>query len=150
MRALLASLFQPEATEATEAADPAQRERIASAVLLLEMARADFDLGEVEQAHIRQVLQQHYQLDAQQLDTLMQAAGDSAQNAASLYKFLKTINDQHSVAEKTELLTMIWRVAYADGKLDPQEEALLRRIADLLHLPHATFIKTKLAVLEAQ
>ena len=38
---------------------------------------------------------------------------------------------------------MLWRVAYADGCLDPYEEALVRKIADLIYVPHRDFIRTK-------
>ena len=37
----------------------------------------------------------------------------------------------------------MWEVAFADGKLDPFEEALIRKTAELLYVDHAQFIKTK-------
>jgi uncharacterized tellurite resistance protein B-like protein len=42
---------------------------------------------------------------------------------------------------------MLWQVAYADQRLDPHEELLLRQITDLLHLDHDDFIRVKLEVL---
>ncbi|MBI3171641.1 MAG: TerB family tellurite resistance protein, partial [Hydrocarboniphaga effusa] len=41
------------------------------------------------------------------------------------------------------LLGLLWRVAYADGKLEANEEHLLRRLSDLLHLSHGDFIRAR-------
>jgi uncharacterized tellurite resistance protein B-like protein len=38
---------------------------------------------------------------------------------------------------------MLWRVAYADGRVDPHEDALVRKVADLLYLPQAAYVKAK-------
>ena len=41
------------------------------------------------------------------------------------------------------MVELLWRVAYADGDLDKYEEHLVRRIADLIHVPHSVFIRMK-------
>jgi uncharacterized tellurite resistance protein B-like protein len=38
------------------------------------------------------------------------------------------------VEDRVRILEMLWEVAYADGALDPEEDALLRRIAGLIHV----------------
>jgi hypothetical protein len=47
-------------------------------------------------------------------------------------------------AEKLQLLEALWRVARADATVHKYEEHLIRRIADLLHMPHSSFITAKL------
>jgi uncharacterized tellurite resistance protein B-like protein len=37
-------------------------------------------------------------------------------------------------------------VAYADGDLDKYEEHLIRRVAELIYVPHEEYIRAKLAV----
>jgi len=41
----------------------------------------------------------------------------------------------------------LWAVAYADDELDRYEEYYMRKIADLLHVSHSDYIKTKLRVM---
>jgi hypothetical protein len=38
----------------------------------------------------------------------------------------------------------MWRVAYADRRLDKYEEYQIRRLAELLHVPHQAYIRAKL------
>ncbi|MBT8429309.1 MAG: TerB family tellurite resistance protein, partial [Gammaproteobacteria bacterium] len=47
------------------------------------------------------------------------------------------------------LLRGLWEVAYANNELHHHEELLIRRLADLMYVPHADFIRSKLRVLEA-
>ena len=49
--------------------------------------------------------------------------------------------------DKVQLITSLWKVAYADGDLDKYEEHLIRRVADLLYVPHDAFIRAKLSAL---
>ena len=43
----------------------------------------------------------------------------------------------------------MWRVAYADGRLDKYEEALIRQVAELTYVSHTDYIRTKLATAPA-
>ncbi|GAB3678784.1 tellurite resistance TerB family protein [Salinisphaera aquimarina] len=126
--------------------DPEQAKRIAAAVLLLEMAHADNRHDDEEYEEIRRQLKTHFRLDDAETEELINAATPRAEQAVSLYKFLKTLNDGLSPEEKRQVLEMLWRVAYADRHLDAHEEHLLREIAELLYLPHSEFIRAKLAV----
>lgn len=129
--------------------DEAARQRIAVAVLLLECARADFERSESEMAAVRSSLRGYLSLDDAALDRLLAEAGEKARQAVSLHEFVQRLNASMQPSDKIELITMLWRVAYADGRLDAQEEHLLRRLADLLYIPHGDFIATKLQI-EAQ
>jgi uncharacterized tellurite resistance protein B-like protein len=53
------------------------------------------------------------------------------------------INRQCSLEQKIQFIESLWRIAFIDGVLDPQEEYLVRKIANLLHVSHADFIQTK-------
>src|SRR5882672_934494 len=93
-------------------------EQLAVALLLLELARSDFDFPEVERVKIRDLLAQRYQLDAAQADVLLQQAQATTQEAVSLYDYVKALNDRLDPAGKLALMEMLWQVAYADGRLD--------------------------------
>ncbi|MDB5978217.1 MAG: hypothetical protein JWR07_4977 [Nevskia sp.] len=121
-------------------------EPLAVALLLLELARSDFDFPEVERVKIRDLLAQRYQLDAVQADALLQQAQATTQEAVSLYDYVKALNDRLDPAGKLGLMEMLWQVAYADGRLDKYEEGLLRKLAGLLYVSDADFIRAKLSV----
>lgn len=122
--------------------------RLAAAVLLVELARADaaFDTG--ERAALERVLAARFGLGAEEAAELISEAERSADLSVSLHDHVTDLNRGFDYGEKRALLKMLWQVAYADGALHHHEEHLLRRLADLLHLPHEDFIRLKLEVLE--
>jgi uncharacterized tellurite resistance protein B-like protein len=133
----------PEARR-TPAADPDLRRRLATAVLLLETARADFERSPAELAVVRAELARSFGIGAAELEQLLGEAAQKADRSVSLHEYVATLNGALDAAAKQELLAMLWRVAYADDRVDAQEEHLIRRLADLLHVPHAAFIRQKL------
>jgi len=124
-------------------ADPEHQRHLAAAVLLCEIARADDAYDDSEEAAIRSALARALPLSEEELDALVAASRREAADAISLHSFTRTINDTLSIADKRALMVDLWRVAYADGRLDKYEEQLLRRLADLLHLRQAEFVKAK-------
>lgn len=124
--------------------DEPARQRLAMAVLLLECARADFERSDTEMAVVRDALRGYLSLDDAALDRLLAEAGEQARHAVSLHEFVQRLNAGMQPSDKLELIAMLWRVVYADGRLDAHEEHLLRRLADLLYIPHADYIATKL------
>lgn len=136
-----------------DAASPSDAEhdvQIAAAVLLLEMEHADHAHDPAEREEIARQLKSYFDLDNDEVATLLAAAQPQAEDAVSLHRFLQALNQQMSYAQKRAVLEMLWRVAYADRNLDAKEEGLLREIAELLHLPHREFIKSKLVVTRAE
>jgi uncharacterized tellurite resistance protein B-like protein len=121
---------------------------IATAALLLETARADFQLEGEELGKIAEILRHFFDLDMEQTDALMELAQQQAQQATSYYEFTRLINDNYSPEQKIQIVEMMWRVAYADRYLEKYEEALIRKISDLLYVRHTDFIAAKHRVLE--
>ncbi len=117
--------------------------QLAMAVLLLETARADFERDDSELAEIRGQLQQRLGIDAAEVQTLLGRAQDSAAAAVSLHDYVRTLNRELDGDAKRELLRDLWRVALADGRLEPREEGLIRQLAELLFVPHADFVRTR-------
>lgn len=126
-------------------AGPGEDKRLAAAVLLLETARADYAHHELELDAVREGLAREFGVAPEALAPLLADAEQRAKHSVSLHEFVQTLNRALDVEEKRSLLRLLWQVAYADGKIEPLEEHLLRRLADLLHLPHADFIRAKLA-----
>ncbi|MDN5861917.1 MAG: TerB family tellurite resistance protein [Salinisphaera sp.] len=134
------------AADSAGSVDPEHSLQLAAAVLLLEMRHADYEHSASEREEVCAQLGQHFDLDSAEVDALLEAAEPEQRQAISLHSYLQVINEHMDVAAKRRVLEMLWRVAYADSKLDANEENLLRHVADLLYLPHREFIRTKLAV----
>lgn len=122
---------------------------LASAALLLEVSLADFNIQDEELESIANSLTQRFNFSNDEAETLIEMAKSEHDKHVSIHPFVKVINDGCSADEKKLLLEDLWRVAYADDKLDKYEEYQLRKIADLLYIPHSAFIQTKLKVTES-
>ena len=143
MIAALKALFELPEKESEES--QRQRMQLAAAALLIETARADFSQDATEQAALEELLSSSLQLDKRKVHELMILAENRADEATSLYEFTRVINDHYSAAQKIQLISAMWVVAYADGILDKYEEHLIRQVAELTYVPHRDYIQSKLA-----
>ena len=148
--------FFEERLVPNETTDPAERDReirYATAALLLEVAKADFEQDELERAVIIAMLRDTFELDNETIDQLVQMADSATRQAHDVFQFTQLVNEHYDYDNKTRLIENLWKVAYADGRLDRYEEQFIRKVAGLLHVAHSDFIKAKvdvLAALEAQ
>jgi uncharacterized tellurite resistance protein B-like protein len=117
--------------------------QLAAAVLLLEVSASDFEHRPEEKSAILQALNRAYGLNEEQLKILYEHAVHSVGRAVSLHDFIVIINRECSQEQKMLLLEQLWRVAFADGRLDKYEDHRIRRIAELLYMPHRAFIQSK-------
>lgn len=125
-------------------APPSERElQLASAALLIEISKADQQRDAREEDAIIAAIHATYGLDKTSVEELLREAYDASDNAPSLYDFTSVINESCSEEEKYKLVRECWRVAFADGNLDKYEDHLIRKIADLIYLPHSLSIKAK-------
>lgn len=118
--------------------------RLAVAVLLHEVAHADHEHSPLEGRQVLDEIGSAFSLSPAAAEELRRLAAEQAAKTVSLHQVLDTLNAQWDVDQKRDLLARLWRVAWADGTLDPHEEALIRRLSDLLHLPHAAFVQERL------
>lgn len=138
----LSQWFSGQALQADSSSDE-RRWHLAAAILLFEVARSDHQLEETELQRLQQVLREQWSLDESALQELLQVAGREAEHSASLHKHLDVINRDFNQRQKYALLCGLWQVACADGEIHHYEEHLIRRLADLLYLPHSEFIRAK-------
>ncbi|TPQ25134.1 TerB family tellurite resistance protein [Methylomonas koyamae] len=114
--------------------------------LFMEMMTMDDVCQETERTAILSLTKKCFSLSTEQAEHLMANAEQKRQHAVDYYEFTSLINKRFSPGEKVGLIQSLWQIAYADGQLDPQEEYLVRKIADLLGVSHTDFIMTKLRV----
>jgi uncharacterized tellurite resistance protein B-like protein len=122
---------------------------LAAAALLVEVARADHEQGAEEEAAMGELLASSLDLSADEVRAVLGRAGDAVEEATSLFEFTRLVNEHYSIDEKRHLVRSMWQVALADRDLDKYEEHIIRRVAELIYLPHPEFIQTKHEALAA-
>ncbi len=146
MFASIKRFFDANLTAATEARNPVDQERayqLATAALLIEMTRADHDVKSVERNAVTQAVQRAFELDESQTEELLALAEQEADTATSLYEFTRLINRHFNAKQKEHIVELLWHVALADGEIDKYEDHLVRKVADLIYVPHLSFIRAK-------
>ncbi|MFA0160448.1 TerB family tellurite resistance protein [Vibrio splendidus] len=119
---------------------------VAIASLLCEVAGADHQINESERIAKLQLLQRLLDLDEEQTKVLLEQAEPKVEQSVSLYDFTSQLRDL-SQPVRIDLIKAMWEVAHADGEIDPIEDSVIRKTAELLYVDHSDFIKTKLNVL---
>lgn len=117
--------------------------KLATVVLFLEMMYMDDKVEIKEQEIILSLIQQNFSLTVDQATALIELAEQQKKQATDYYQFTSLINKEYSQEEKVRLIESLWKIAFIDGVLDMHEEYLVRKIADLLHVPHTDFIMAK-------
>jgi uncharacterized tellurite resistance protein B-like protein len=124
--------------------DHEQAVRTATVALLVEVARADFGVEDAEREMILRIIKRHYAVTEQQARQIADEAESHADDATCLHPLTRLITSQCSLDERVEIVRLLWEVSFADGHVDKHEEHLIRKVADLLYVPHNRFIKAKL------
>jgi len=117
---------------------------VAVAALLVEVLRADFEVDAVERQAVVDSVAALLGLGAEQGRALVEEAERQIDKSHDLYQFTSQVNRTYTDADKMSLLEALWRVAQADTVVHKYEEHLIRRVADLIHVPHRGFIAAKL------
>ena len=117
--------------------------QLATTALLFEMMRMDDELHAQEQRVIKKSIQEKFELSASETENLLELAQAEAEEATDYHQFTRLINNGFSMEQKVKVIEYLWLIAYADGELDKYEEHLVRKIAELLYVPHQAFIAAK-------
>ena len=109
--------------------------KLALTALLIEAANCDDRFDQAEREAITRLLERRFGLSKSDADQLLAAGEVAASASAELFHFTRIINDRLSLAERVDLIEMLWEVAYADRVLDEYEDSLLRRVGGLIYVP---------------
>jgi uncharacterized tellurite resistance protein B-like protein len=116
---------------------------LATALLLVEVARADYQEDAAEYRELVRLLEQNFALSSDEIEQLVEEAKSEADRAASLQEFTRKLHESLTVEEKHNVVEMLWRVALADRHLDKHEDYLVRKISDLLYVSHKDLIRIR-------
>ena len=133
--------LQP-AGDASAALSQSQK-HLAVAALLIEVAMADHVFDEREMLSLQQHLKQKFAITDSQIIELIDLAKDESAESTSLHQFTSLVHQHCNPQEKFELLVSMWELAFADSQLNKYEEYVIRKVADLIYVSHAEFVRAK-------
>lgn len=148
MLASLKDLFDRLLPPQGSAAPPADEHalQLATAVMLVEVMRADASFHPDERAAVLAALRAKFGLADDEAARLAELAETTARQATDLFGFTSRIDERFEMPQKIVMLEHLWRVALADGTLSANERHVMWRIADLLHVPPAAAQHARLRV----
>ncbi len=117
--------------------------RLATAVLMIDVARADHVFEDVEFDRVLKLVAEHFNLTAEQAAELVSTADDQAEDLVSLHEFTQLLHENLDEAEKAKIVGLLWQIAYADGRLDKYEDSLVLKISDLLFVSRGRVMRLK-------
>jgi len=118
--------------------------RLAIAALLLEMTHMDGEVWPEQRTAVEASVHEHFGLSGDEAAELLELAEEERSESTDYYQFTSLINGNYTPGQKVRLVELLWRIAYANESLHLYEEHMVRKIADLLHVPHSAFIAAKL------
>jgi uncharacterized tellurite resistance protein B-like protein len=124
--------------------------RVATCALLVEIGRIDETFTQEELDTVLSILKDKYDLSNEHADALLAEAEAELDKSLDLWQFAKLINENYTNDEKIEIVEILWRVVYVDGKMDQYEHYLMNKLKNLLRLDHKQLIDAKLKVLHGE
>jgi uncharacterized tellurite resistance protein B-like protein len=114
----------------------AQEIRYAAAALLVVCAKADFEELPEEIGAITKLLEETFGLSNEIIEELIEHVSEDT-GVKGLDEFTRLVNQYYSEEDKLVLLENLWRVAYADGRIDKFEEQYISRVAFMIDVPQS-------------
>jgi uncharacterized tellurite resistance protein B-like protein len=152
MLRVLSDLFESLKPAASPAPAPDRQHtlQLATAVLLIEVVRADGHIDAAEREAVMNALRAKFSLSDTELAELFELARHDSEHSHDLYSYTALLNQTLDEPERIRVFELLWSVAYANGAADAHEAHLLRRLADLLHIRHGDAVGAKLRAEEAR
>ena len=114
--------------------------QLAVACLLHEATRVDLAEHEKERSVAEAALAELFGLDRGESARLLAAGRERARQLTSYFGPVSVIKRDFAQSERVRLIAMLWRVAYADGGLDPYEDHFVRKIGHLLYVTNTDIL----------
>ena len=144
LRKVLLPEMTPKEFEISSPKTTSNKYQVATAALLIEIAKADGDFSDDERNRIFDLMKND--LDDECVNELLELSEQKVKDSISVYEFSSVINESFTQQEKFELMKNLWRIIYEDGKLDSHEDRLIKIIGSTLNLEHKDVIGSKLFV----
>ena len=116
---------------------------LTAAVLAYEIARSDGEISNDELSILMQEIEKISNKVGKDAKEILSMVEIYSKDSVSFHDFIEDINNSYSKEDKISLLNFMWKTAYADGRLDVDEERLVRRVADLIKIKDIEVLKLK-------
>jgi uncharacterized tellurite resistance protein B-like protein len=118
--------------------------RMATAVLMVDVALVDSSFDEVEFERMLRLVKNHFGLSTQAAAELINAANAEADELVSVHEFTELLHQHLDDDEKARVVELLWSTAYADGELNKYEDALVLKVSDMLNVSRDLVMRLKL------
>jgi uncharacterized tellurite resistance protein B-like protein len=125
------------------------RLQLATAALLVEVVRGDGSIAPAEREAMLAAIGGKFSLTPQEAAALLALAEQETRLASDYFQFTSLINRSFPPERKLRVVELMWQVAYADAALSAHEQHVLRKVAELLHVPHGDYIAAKMRARQA-
>lgn len=117
--------------------------QLASCALLLEMTRIDNEESSIERDTLIDAMQREFGIGSDDALELMALADESLTQSTDYFQFTSLINRHYTTEQKNRVIEAMWRIAWADSRIDDHERHMLRKIGALLHITHGDHMAAK-------
>ena len=124
-------------------AEPSFEIELTAAVLAYEIARIDGNISKDELSVLMEEIKVISKKVKKNESDILQIIEVYSKDSVSFYEFVEDINKNYSQEDKMSLLSFMWKIAYADGVLEVDEERLIRRLADMIKIKDLDVLKLK-------
>ena len=135
--------FFKKKKEDVEVNQPNFEIELTAAVLAYEIARSDGEISEGELSVLMEEIEKISIKVGKEKSEILKIVETYSKDSISFHEFIEDINNNFSQDQKLSLLKFMWKTAYADGRLDVDEERLVRRVADLIKIKDVEVLKLK-------
>ncbi len=137
------SFFKKEDKKKSGSVQSSFEIELTAAVLAYEIARSDGDISNSELSVIMEEIEKIAKKVGKEKVEIYKIVETYSKDSVSFYEFIEDINKNYLKEQKLSLLSFMWKIAYADGRLDVDEERLVRRVADLIKIKDIEVLKLK-------
>jgi len=137
------SFFKKEDKKKSDSVQSSFEIELTAAVLAYEIARSDGDISNSELSVIMEEIEKIAKKVGKEKVEIYKIVETYSKDSVSFYEFIEDINKNYLKEQKLSLLSFMWKIAYADGRLDVDEERLVRRVADLIKIKDIEVLKLK-------
>ena len=137
------NFFKKNTTKDLKKEVPSFEIELTAAVLAYEIARSDGNISKDELQVLMDEIEKIAIKSGKDKVEIFKIVETYSSSSVSFHEFIEDINNNYSKSEKLLLIKFLWRTAYADGRLDVDEERLVRRVADLIKIKDIEVLKLK-------
>ena len=123
--------------------------QVALAIMMVQVLRADLQIGEEELEAVIGAVQEVLGLDREEATALMRVAAHAARDSEGMRVAVERLDRHLNHRQRVQLVEWLWRIAFADAELLSQEEYPIRKISELLGLSTADIVEAKVRAKEA-